>query len=152
MSCGDVVVSKNEAILNAVMGYSVVVTLYNKIKGAGGMCHFDIPKAKNAALTTRHGNGAILELARKMKKIGSKRHQLEAQIIGGSKRNDGSQSHGKGSVKIAENLLKKFQVPVVSKDVGGIMGRKMMFNTLTGESIVVKTHRLRSSDWLTDGH
>lgn len=112
------------------------------------MCHFNSPKAKKHELTTRHGNGAILELARRMKSLECRSGELQAQIIGGAKVPGLKGCSSESNVKVAERLLKKFGVSVISRDIGGNLGRKVLFNTLSGESVVMKTAHLRKSDWI----
>ena len=148
LATGGLEVAKNETVLSAVTGCSVVVTLHSPTRRCGGMCHFSAPKAKNHELTTQHGNGAILELARRMKSLDCRSHELQAQIIGGASVPGMKGCASRPNIKIAERLLKKFGVKVVSTDTGGHLGRKVVFNTNTGELVVMKTANLRQSDWI----
>jgi chemotaxis protein CheD len=38
-------------------------------------------------------------------------------------------------------------ISIVSEDVGGALGRKIVFNTLTNDVAVLKTDGVRKSDW-----
>jgi chemotaxis protein CheD len=115
--------------------------------GFGGLCHFDQPWGKGKDLNTRHANGAILSLARRLKDMGARRQQLDAQIIGGACRLHSNFCHADQCVKMAKRILKKFNIPIVSTDTGGRFGRKVIFNPKSGEVAVVKTQKLRASDW-----
>jgi len=50
-------------------------------------------------------------------------------------------------VTIARKILKKRGIPVVSEDVGGLKGRRLIFHTGTNETMVMKTHRIRRGDY-----
>ncbi len=43
--------------------------------------------------------------------------------------------------------LKRHKIQVTSEDMGGIFGRKVMFNTHSGEVVVLKTPKVRQTDW-----
>jgi len=140
-----------ESVLSAVTGCSVVVTLHSPARSCGGMCHFNRPKGKDHELTTHHGNGAILELARRMKALDCSSRELQAQIVGGASIPGMKGCESLANIKMAERLLKRFGVQVISRDTGGHLGRKILFNTRTGEVVVMKTAHLRQSDWICRG-
>ncbi|MFH1135808.1 MAG: chemotaxis protein CheD [Pseudomonadota bacterium] len=113
------------------------------------MNHYLYPKAGRGAKTTaQFGNVAVLALIRLMQSQGSRLEDMEAQIFGGGSRGLFDHSRvGRKNVKIARKILKKKGIPVVSEDVGGIKGRRVLFHTGTNEAIVMKTHRIRRGDW-----
>jgi chemotaxis protein CheD len=47
----------------------------------------------------------------------------------------------------ARKVLAGKKIRVVSEDVGGQMGRKIVFNTHTNEVGVIKVEKLRKKDW-----
>jgi chemotaxis protein CheD len=51
------------------------------------------------------------------------------------------------NVSKARQVLRLANVPVISEDTGGRMGRKIVFNTLKNEAIVYKVNTLRKGDW-----
>ena len=50
-------------------------------------------------------------------------------------------------VAVAEDVLARHRVVVVSRDVGGALGRKVAFSTFSGEIAVYKIERIRETDW-----
>jgi len=50
-------------------------------------------------------------------------------------------------VEFAENWLKKYNIPIVSRDTGGQLGRKVIFDNNEGEIIVYKLKKIRTEDW-----
>lgn len=119
------------------------------------MNHFVLPKYQNFSqkggrqeMTTRFGNVAIPLLIKMMQEEGASLTDLEAQIFGGAKvvRNI-SMDIGRENVDIARKILNHFGVHIISEDVEGQLGRKVVFNTLTGEAVVLKVKQLRKTDW-----
>ncbi len=68
--------------------------------------------------------------------LGSKKENLVAKIFGGG--NVLWEGHsvfqiGEKNISVAERLLKEFGIPVVASSTGGERGRRILFNTSTGE-------------------
>ncbi len=94
----------------------------------------------------KYGNVAIPKLIEKMATLGIKREHLRAKIFGGSsllQNSSGLLVVGERNIMLAEELLKEEKIPIVSRDVGGSFGRKLMFSTESGEVLVrkIKNHR-----------
>jgi chemotaxis protein CheD len=51
------------------------------------------------------------------------------------------------NVEYAMDWLEKNHYQVASKDTGGALGRKVVFNTENGEILVYKLKKIRNSDW-----
>jgi chemotaxis protein CheD len=82
----------------------------------------------------KYGNIAIEKLISKVILNGSKRKNLVAKIFGGGEiMQNRSYPVGKRNIEIAEEMLKEEGIPVLSSSVGGKLGRKIIFNTKTGE-------------------
>ena len=113
------------------------------------MNHFQFPYIKDRhKATARYGNAAIPGLIRMMKDEGSKKRNLEAQIFGGA--HDSSttaENIGRENVTVAKKVLAKEHIRIVSEDVGGEKGRKIVFNTDTNEVAILKVDKLRKGDW-----
>ena len=146
---GCIYASTDPTLVTTVVGTCVAVCLHDRRLKSGGMNHYLYPKASWGEKTTaRYGNVAVLALIRLMLSQGSRLEDMEAQIFGGGSRglNDSSRV-GRKNVKMAKRILKKKGIKVVSEDVGGIKGRRVLFHTGTNETIVMKTHRIRRGDW-----
>ena len=48
---------------------------------------------------------------------------------------------------MAEKLLADYQIEVLTRDVKGQYGRKVVFNSGTGEILVTKINEIRKDDW-----
>lgn len=144
---GSIALVQDGSNLVAVAGPSVAVCLWNQYAGVACLAHFaqacvyDPEKA-----TARFGNVAVpraIELVREA----SPRGEIEAQIFGGAACSGQDPSIATGNVDMARRVLAARGVRVVSEDVGGTKGRKIVFQGATGHVAVVKVHQLRVEDW-----
>lgn len=146
---GFIYLPQKPTAISTVLGSSVSVTLYDRKLKIGGMNHFLYPymkKKENA--TALYGDIAVAALVRMMKIKGSKTSNIEAQIFGGAFNPKQSKKDiGKGNLKAARTCLQNYGISVVSEDVGGQKGRKIVFNTVSCETLTLKVERLRESDW-----
>lgn len=72
---------------------------------------------------------------------------IEAQIYGGGNLRGHHEKRAKKVVSVVKRILKKFKIDLVSEDIGGTLGRKVMFDTHTGDVLVLKTKNIRKHDW-----
>lgn len=140
--------------MQAVLGSSVAVCLWDRRLRIGGMNHFLFPQAASAQdATACYGNVATATLLKMLEKAGSKRRNLLALVLGGGRPYGSPQNAlGEKNVEAARTVLRNKGVVVTSEDVGGHMGRKVVFDTRTGHIMVLKVHRIRATDWLTEEH
>ena len=147
---GHVVFTRDPATLSAVVGSSVAVCLWDRSEGWGGMNHFQHAMSPTARTATAiYADAAMLALLRLFKEAGCRSENLEAQIFGGAERMGENEGDAAEAVAVARERLEFHAIPIVSEDVGGALGRKIMFDTSTGEAVVLKTERIRQSDWAT---
>ena len=144
---GYIYTSSKKAIIKSVLGSCVSVCLWDKTKQIEGMNHYIYPvKGKNKS-TAIYGDVAIPYLIQMMINLGSTNNNLIAHVIGGAENAKSSSSIGSENVNIAKKYLKKYDINVLSWDVGGTAGKKIAFNTSTGEALVYKCMNVRESDW-----
>jgi chemotaxis protein CheD len=89
----------------------------------------------------KYGNIAITKLIEKMLVMGSSRQNLKAKVFGGAaviKSTSGMLNVGARNIILAEDMLRDERIPIISKDVGGSLGRKLLFNTETGSVLLRK--------------
>ena len=146
---GYILIATKPHIISGVLGSGVSVSLYDKKRKVGGMNHFRYPfiEDKDSA-TAIYGNAATLALIYLMINDGSNIKHLEAQIFGGAFNPEISDTNvGRENILAAKKILSKKQIKLVSEDIGGEKGRKIVFNTNTNEIAVMKVERLRAGDW-----
>lgn len=107
------------------------------------------PRTKDRTKATpRFGNVATSALVRILKSKGSRPQDLEAQILGGAHPHSAERPFlGDDNVRAAQRSLKRAGINVVSEDTGGVRGRKVVFDTSTGHTGVLKVQTIRRGDW-----
>lgn len=148
-------VNKEPMIINAILGTSVAVCIWDRVKRYGGMCHYVFPRTDDKkSSTVKYGNVAIYVLVKTMKEFGSEFADVEAQIFGGAEPPEEAKHEdfvSSMNIKAAHSALEKYGIRVTSEDTGGFKGRKLAFDTKSNEAIVLKVERLRNEDWYFEG-
>ncbi len=146
---GYIFLSKEPVVISTVLGSCVAVTLWDKKGTYGGMAHYLYPSVQQRKKSTaQYGNVAVLHLIKIFFDEGSDKKNMQAQIFGGASLHSVECSRIAGeNIRMARNTLKNFGVKIISEDVGGHVGRKLVYNTLTNEAIVYRANKLRKGDW-----
>jgi len=133
---GEVAVSRQPATISTLLGSCVSICLYSRELKAGGMNHFMLPTGENENMKGKYGDYATGKLVEMMRRLGSNSENLEARIYGGGSvvgHLDSGMSIGPKNILMAERLMAQYRIPIKRKEVGGNNGRKIFFNTETGE-------------------
>lgn len=117
-----------------VLGSCVAVCLFDKDRQIGGMNHYLIPLWNGIGLKSlRFGNISTLRLIDEMLNSGARVKSMEAKVFGGAVMNiSDKHSVGPRNVQVAFDVLKDYNIPIISHDVGGDKGRKIHFNNTDG--------------------
>lgn len=146
---GYIFVASKPTVVSTVLGSCVTVYVYDTKRCVGGVNHFQLPYVhERYRCTARYGNVATIALIRMMVNNGSKVKHLEAQVFGGAYNSEVCVKNvGHENVKVARKILARLRIRIVSEDVAGEKGRKVVFNTDTNEIAALKVDKLRKSDW-----
>jgi chemotaxis protein CheD len=149
LEAGYLFLATKSTVISTVLGSSVSVCIYDRKQNVGGINHFQFPfTGERNQATARYGNIATIALIRMMVNNGSKIKHLEAQILGGAyNRKFSPKNIGLKNIMVARKILAREKINIVSEDVGGEKGRKIVFNTDTSEIAVIKVEKLRNKDW-----
>ncbi len=150
LSPGYIYLARAPTIISTVLGSGVSVCVYDKKEMFGAMNCFLYPEIREQGKTTAlYGNVATIALIRLMLQEGSKPKHLVAQIFGGAYNEEVSKVRDVGSenVRVARKVLSRSGIKIISEDVGGTLGRKVVYDSYTNEVAVLKVERLRQSDW-----
>lgn len=135
----------------SVLGSSAAVTLYDSRMRMGGMNHFVHPQLKETdSPTALFARPATMQLMRMFWDFGVKSDYLQAHIFGGASPPDAGnelENIGKNNVDEAKRILSEYGVEIIGQEIGGYHGRKIAFNTETGEVIIAKVDKIRREDW-----
>lgn len=146
---GYVFFNAEPSLLSTVLGSNVAVALWDQKKKHGGMANFLYPTTKSSqSATSQYGNVAVQHLITMFLEEGTKQKDIKAQIFGGSTRESKEcRQVARENIQVAKKVLLRSRIEVVSEDVGGQMGRKVVYNSFKNEAVVYKVSDLRSSDW-----
>lgn len=133
--------------VTTVLGSCVSVCLWDSSVKVGGINHYLLPLWNGEGLPTpKYGNIAIVKLIEKVQALGAG-SKLIAKVFGGAsmwEKTDGLLAIGQRNIELAIELLEQHRIPVVGRDVGGGVGRKIIFHTGEG-TVLLKRQRALGS-------
>jgi chemotaxis protein CheD len=148
---GQLVVTKDAVEISTFLGSCVSVCLFDSVTRIAGMNHFLLPvNDNNKSDIERYGDTSMEYMLDKMLSMGSNQKDIVAKVFGGGKlltHKNPSYNIGKKNIKIALDFISDHEINLISKAVGGIQGRKIIFNTLTG---IVSHKYIASSELLSE--
>lgn len=133
---GNMFAEREPHIVTTILGSCVSTCLWDPVLRIGGINHYLLPLWNGDGLATpRFGNIAIVKLIEKMERLGSNRKVLQAKVFGGSAINanpNGLLNVGERNITVAKDVLAENGIKIVSSDMGGPQGRRILFDTGTG--------------------
>ena len=101
------------------------------------MNHYMLPIWNGEGLESpKYGNVAIDMLHAKMVQLCSGKETLIAKIFGGAyqyDRKNNAFNIGEKNIQLALYALEKYSIPIVASSLGGAHGRKILFDTASGQ-------------------
>ncbi len=139
---GDVFATATPTEVSTVLGSCVSVCLWDPARGIGGINHYVSPllNAKDPG-SNKYAETSIHNLIKKMLSLGAKKEKLVCNVFGGGRVADLHLDVGAENIRAAEEVLRDKEIRVRNWEVGNDHGRKLLFNTCTGE---IKLYRIRS--------
>jgi len=135
---GRLYVSAVAAQVTTILGSCVAVCLWDPEAGVGGINHFLLPEGVPAS--PRFGQSAVPLLIQSVLELGARRPRLRAKIFGGACVLEAfrADAHplGARNVEMARQGLRAADIPVFGEEVGGDLGRKLVFDVQTGSAWV----------------
>lgn len=144
---GFIFVSRQPYLVNTVLGSCVGLCVWDEVEHFGGLNHFVYSRPFKKEAGARYGSISIPYMFRLLMQLGAKKENLRTHIIGGAQNPELNSFIGDENVRVAEEWLEKKRITVVSRDIGGQVGRKVIFNNHTGEVWVYKLQNIRTTDW-----
>jgi chemotaxis protein CheD len=129
--------SRHPSFVSTILGSCVAVCIYDPVLKFGGINHYMLPYWNGQGLASpKFGNIAITKLIEKMVSLGSNQNQLVAKVFGGGNVIEANKANfmiGERNINVATEILKDLGINIISHSVGGIQGRRLLFDTATGE-------------------
>jgi len=131
---GQLVIAETPMELVTIVGSCVAVCLWDRKTKVGGMNHYMLPSVNDVTNLMNGGFSATRMLIKSMVSKMSEIKNLEAKIFGGGNKffRENFLVVGSQNVAAAKHVLKEAGIPIVLQNTGGIFGRKVHFDTLTG--------------------
>lgn len=142
---GTLFCTKTAYEITTVLGSCISVCLWDPVSKIGGMNHYLLPLWNGEGLPSpKYGNIANTRLIERMLELGANKKRLKAKVFGGS--SNFSQSTvfnvSERNIILARDMLQEAGIPIISSEVGGQHGRKIILSTATG---TVRLKRLQNN-------
>ena len=129
--------SSSPTLVTTILGSCVAVCLFDPVLKIGGLNHYMLPLWNGHGLASpKYGNIANEKLLEKLHQLGSKHGNIVAKVFGGGEVIDNTIKQfniGERNIIIAFEMLERLNITILAKSVGGKFGRRIEYNTSTGE-------------------
>jgi chemotaxis protein CheD len=142
----EIYITECPSMVETVLGSCVSVTMFDRTSGVGMICHCLLPQCKNEVPCDgdcsegfKYVDCSIRRMLAKYTSYDVKRSNIEVKVFGGADMFNAktatanSIAVGKQNIETALKIIKREQLNLITTDVGGTEGRKIYFNTRTGE-------------------
>jgi chemotaxis protein CheD len=149
LKAGEIHFSEQSASVYTVLGSCLAVTMFHRRSGVGAICHGVLPECRKKQQCSgdcpelgKYVDCTILWMAKRFKQNGMLLHDIEIKVFGGADTLSSASNVrsgilvGKRNVTTAMELLEREGLIILANDVGGNHGRKLFFNTHTGEVLL----------------
>jgi chemotaxis protein CheD len=146
LKAGEIVFSDKPHITLTVLGSCLSVTMLHRPGGLSAISHGLLPHCRERAACSgdckqmaKYVECSIVWMLKRFTEAGVPPRELEVKVFGGADMfttrsvEKGVISVGKQNIAVAQKIIESEGLTVVSMDVGGNQGRKIFFNTQTGE-------------------
>lgn len=156
LQTGDCFLGVQPTLVTTVLGSCLAVTVHAPKHGIGTICHAFLPDSSDVRRkgcepqVCRFVDTALMNMLESMDKLGVPRRELVIKMFGGSSGiavqgiERSAYDIGRRNVEMARKLLRFSRLDIQVEDVGGNLGRKIMFHTQTGE---VWAKKLKKADF-----
>ena len=138
---GEFRVAHNPGVLTCVgLGSCVGLILYDAVTKTGGMAHIMLPRRGEIRRSSGPGkfaDSAVEVLLNTMERHGASKRRLLAKLFGGANMFPAVQSDvlvhvGQRNLEAVREELTARRIPIVAEEVGGEIGRTILFETSNG--------------------
>lgn len=140
LHAGHLYIAPEPTIVTTILGSCVSVCLWDERAGVGGINHFLLPhRIPSESSSARFGTLATHELIDALVLRGATTRTLRAKVFGGASiavAASGPLAVGTKNAEVAMEILAERGIPVLAQSLGGSRGRKVVFHTDTGETLV----------------
>jgi chemotaxis protein CheD len=141
---GEMCVTASTEAVTTIIGSCVAACVRDTRTGVGGMNHFMLPPA--AAHADEHdGVDAMERLVNAVLAHGcGERARLELKLVGGSLLSSAAPDTGTRAIHFARRFAAAARLTVVAEDVGGLLGRDVIYWPGTGQLQIRKLRGIQT--------
>jgi chemotaxis protein CheD len=139
---GDFYVTRQDEVLDTILGSCVSACIRSPRLRIGGMNHFMLPRPTGAGAdtwddvrgrATRYGTASMEQLINRILSNGATRGELEVKVFGGARVLAAMTDVGNHNVSFVREFLKAEGLKVVAEDVGDKCPRHVQYFPTTGK-------------------
>jgi chemotaxis protein CheD len=150
LKAGEMLFAGEPSVVMTVLGSCLTVTMFHRRTGFAGISHALLPRcpkrrhcdASCCGQQAKYVDCIVPWMVRRFTEAGAHLREIEVKVFGGADmftstgNRGGVISIGKQNIEAAFEALEKAGLRVLARDVGGTRGRKIFFNTETGEVLL----------------
>jgi len=125
------------------LGSCIGLVIFDREKPIGALAHIMPPDSQGRAeRPAKYADTAVIHLVKELNKLGCRTPSLAAKICGGAsmfQAFSGNLNIGERNVEAVRVHLKKLSLSIVAEEVGGTVGRTIVYNPAENGKISVKT-------------
>lgn len=144
---GELFLSRDPAIVSTVLGSCVSLTFFEPVARLGAMCHVMLPSGPMLNDGFKFLDSTLDYMVAKIGGMGIRLASCEVKMFGGAdvllpRELEGSRlSVGCQNIQAAKRRLADLGIVPKSSDVGGKHGRKLFFNSHSGDVFLKKVKK-----------
>jgi len=138
---GEYYVTREDELIDTVLGSCVAACIRNPRLGIGGMNHFMLPRPnsvgtdaweKVAGRAMRYGTASMEQLINSVLQAGGTRQDLEVKIFGGGRVVAKLSDIGARNLEFVREFLRQEGLKIAAEDAGDICSRHVQYSPRTG--------------------
>jgi chemotaxis protein CheD len=146
LAAGHLVITREPQIVVTVLGSCVAVTMFERTSGMAAICHAMLAQPRPSEVVGAGDPGrfrfvshAVPSMIAAFRRAGVNRRAIEVKLFGGGNvigppaQEFAGSGVGAVNVAAAREILEAAELIVSAESSGGRHGRKILFNTATGE-------------------
>ena len=138
---GDLCVTASTEGVTTILGSCVAACVRDTRSGVGGMNHFMLPDGPDSD----DGTDAMDRLVDAVLAHGcGERQRLELKLVGGSRLRPDAAEVGPRAIQFVRRFAARSKLPIVAEDVGGVLGRDVIYWPGTGQLQIRKLRGIQT--------
>ncbi len=128
---------RQDDMVTTMLGSCIAACIHDPVAGVGGMNHFLLPGKPgdgDTGVAARYGAVAMDGLLAAVVEAGGWRERLEVKLFGGARLIDSGHDIGAENAAFALDYVTQAGVRLTGRDLGGTLGRRVMFFPATGRA------------------